>query len=101
MNDLVKILEDQKNQSERFSANFTASVMDKIKSLTNQEVKVISMWQSRIWKMAAACFVGCLISLYTLDGTITVDSVLGLSEYSDIEIGQSYETYESWDVEIN
>ena len=101
MNDLANILKNQNHESEKFSANFTASVMDKISAIANQEIKILSLWQHRIWKVAAACFVGCLISLYALDGTISVDSVLGLSEYSDIEISQSYETYNNWDVELN
>ncbi|MCO4818943.1 MAG: hypothetical protein KC517_04910 [Bacteroidetes bacterium] len=101
MIDLEKMLHAQKQHSEVFSENFTEGVMAKIRALGNQEFRIISLWQHRVWKVAAACFVGCLISLYALDGTLSVDSVLGLSEYSDIEISQSYNTYSAWDLELN
>ena len=101
MNDLENILKSHRQNGPRFDDSFTETVMNKIRSIGSQEIKVISMWQSRLWKVAAACFVGCLLSLYGLDGSLSIDSVLGLSEYSDIEITQSYQTYSAWDVELN
>ncbi len=99
MNNLEHILKSHGETKQRFSESFTQTVMDQIKSINTLQVKVISIWQSRVWKLAAACFVGCIISLYALDGTVSVDSILGLSEYSDIEISQSYQTYSVWDAE--
>lgn len=99
MNNLENILKSHGASNEQFSNSFTENVMNQIKSLTTSQFKVITMWQSRVWKLAAACFVGCIISIYALDGAITVDSILGLSEYSDIEISQSYQTYSDWDAE--
>lgn len=101
MNDLENILKSQREDSPHFDASFTDAVMNKIRSITGQEIKVITLWQSRLWKIAAACFVGCLLSLYALDGSLSVDYVLGLSEYSDIEISQSYQNYSAWDIDIN
>lgn len=99
MENLEHLLKTRGTQRPQFSDKFTASVMAKIKDLGSQQVRVVMMWQSRIWKIAAACFVGCLLSIYALDGNLTVDSVLGLSEYSDVEISQSYQTYSVWDGE--
>ena len=99
MNNLDNILKAHGATNERFSDSFTDSVMNQIRNLNASQFKVVTMWQNRVWKIAAACFVGCLISIYALDGTVSVDSILGLSEYSDMEISQSYQTYSVWDAE--
>ncbi|MFT5724017.1 MAG: hypothetical protein ACI9JN_001134 [Bacteroidia bacterium] len=99
MNNLENILSAHSTNPQRFPDGFTESVMKEITGLKSVDTIIFGLWQTRLWKVAAACFVGCLLALYALDGSISVDSVLGLSEYSDIEISQSYQTYEGWDAE--
>jgi hypothetical protein len=100
MDNLERLLEAQKNQTPRFNADFKTVVMEKISDLAGNEVKIIQLWQQRFWRVAAACVVALLVSAYALDGSLTFDSLLGFSEHSDLEIGQSYQTYSNWDIDI-
>jgi hypothetical protein len=99
MNNIENILISHRESQEGFSDGFTKSVMKEIHDMSSSNTMTISLWQNRLWKLAAACFVGCLLSVYASDGLISVDSILGLSEYSDIELTQSYKTYSVWDGE--
>ena len=81
----------------QFSSEFTSSVMAEVGRIDQRETKVIQMWYKRAVGIAAACFVACFITVYGMDGSINMDSVLGLSEYSDSEISQTEAVYNAWD----
>ncbi len=100
MNNLERLLEAHKNQTPQFDVDFKTAVMEKISDITGMETKVIQLWQRRFWRVAAACIVALLLSAYALDGSLTFDSLLGFSEHSDLEIGQSYQTYSNWDIDL-
>ena len=100
MDNLERLLEAQKNQTPTFDSGFKSAVMDQISKIAGSETRIIQLWQKRFTRIAAACVVGILISAYALDGSLTFDSLLGFSEHSDLEIGQSYQTYTNWDIDI-
>ncbi len=99
MDNLEYLLSEQSKIKHSFSESFTSDVMSSVKKLVRKEIVVLKMWQKRMFQIAAACLVACLVSVYVLDGTISIDSLLGLSEYNDIELSQTYKTYETWEIE--
>lgn len=99
MDDLEKLLEKHQSENFEFSGNFCDAIMHTVNKIGLEAPKIIRLWEKRIWATAAACVVGVLISVYALDGTLSLDSVLGLSEHSSIEVSQSIETYNQWSLE--
>lgn len=97
MDNLEHLLSEQKGEY-RFSAGFTDRVMASVQDEGRQQTRVVSMWQKRILRASVACVAALLISVYALDGSLSIDALLGLSEHSALEIGQSMETYNQWDI---
>ena len=98
MDKLENVLSTYKNENHQFSDDFTAKMMRKIEVEKNHESTPFVQKKLHVWWAAAACVAMVFISIYIGDGSVSVDSLLGLSQYSQSEIGQSVETYSHWDL---
>ncbi|MBO6514923.1 MAG: hypothetical protein JJ975_00040 [Bacteroidia bacterium] len=99
MNNLEHLLSNYSREKHSFPPDFTDGVMSSIGSLSDSS-RIIRLWQKRMFTAVAACLVCVLMSVYVLDGSLSFDSFLGLSEHSSTEISQSIETYSQWDLEV-
>jgi hypothetical protein len=74
-------LENQlKDQQYTFSANFAAEVLEGIR----REIIPILLQPRWLFLEIAASVVLCMVSVYLQDGNLSVEAILGLSEYSEM-----------------
>ena len=96
--EIKDLLEQNKNTTYRFSDDFTNSVMARISAVT----PVVAMWQKRITQIAAACVLILGGFLFTVEGSVTLDAMLGISSYNDVDISATENVYDVWnDIDMN
>ena len=100
MDKLENLLSNRGSERPHFVEGFTDSVMQAVMAVQVQGSNLIRLWERRMWVALAACFALALVSVYVLDGSLSFDSVLGLSGHSATEIGESIDTYNQWDLEL-
>ncbi len=99
MDKIEDLLSKHHAEDYQFSEGFTDGVMASIAHQQDRGNRQVRLWERGVWTAMAACFVAVLISVYALDGSLSFDSILGLSEHSSSEVSQSIETYDQWDIE--
>lgn len=96
--EIKDLLEQNKNKTYRFSDGFTNSVMARISAVT----PVVAMWQKRITQIAAACVLILGGFLFAVEGSVTLDAMLGISSYDDVDISATENVYDVWnDIDMN
>jgi hypothetical protein len=74
-------LENQlKEQQYTFSANFATEVLEGIR----REITPIFLQPRSLFLGVAASIVLCMVSVYMQDGNLSVEAILGLSEYNEM-----------------
>lgn len=96
--EIKDLLKENEHRTYRFADGFTNSVMERIASST----PILVMWQKRAIQIAAACAILVCAFLQTMEGSISLDAMLGISSYNDAEISATENLYNLWDqIEIN
>jgi len=96
--EIKDLLKENEHRTYRFTDGFTNSVMERIASST----PILVMWQKRAIQIAAASTILVCAFLQTIEGSISLDAMLGISSYNDAEISATENLYNLWDqIEIN
>ena len=96
--EIKDLLKENEHRTYRFADGFTNSVMERIASST----PILVMWQKRAIQIAAASTILVCAFLQTIEGSISLDAMLGISYYNDAEISATENLYNLWDqIEIN
>jgi len=96
--EIKDLLKENEHRTYRFADGFTNSVMERIASST----PILVMWQKRAIQIAAASTILVCAFLQTIEGSISLDAMLGISSYNDAEISATENLYNLWDqIEIN
>ena len=99
--EIKDLLQQHGNETYRFSDKFSDSVMFEVEKLHTGTI-VIAMWQRNLIRIAAACIIIVSGALFALEGSVSVDAILGISSYDDSDISISESVYEVWnEIEIN
>ncbi|MFT5055389.1 MAG: hypothetical protein ACI80H_000085 [Pseudoalteromonas distincta] len=76
----LKLENQLKEQQYNFSANFATEVLEGIR----REITPIFLRPRWLFLGVAASVVLCMVSVYMQDGNLSIEAILGLSEYNEM-----------------